>query len=42
LRYAILVAGGSADTDGPVEDVPNATDFLFDAVSLRRAADNLR
>jgi broad specificity phosphatase PhoE len=42
VRYAINAAGGSPDPDRPFHDVPNATPFLFDAVSLRRAADNLR
>jgi broad specificity phosphatase PhoE len=42
VRYAINAAGGSPDPDRPFHDVPNATAFLFDAVSLRRAADNLR
>ena len=42
VRYAINAAGGSPDPDQPFHDVPNATPFLFDAASLRRAAANLR
>ena len=42
VRYAINAAGGSPDPDRPFHDVPNATPFLFDAASLRRAAENLR
>jgi broad specificity phosphatase PhoE len=42
VRYAINAAGGSPDPDQPFHDVPNATPFLFDAASLRRAAENLR
>ena len=38
VRYAINAAGGSPDPDRPFHDVPNATPFLFDAPSLRRAA----
>jgi broad specificity phosphatase PhoE len=42
VRYAINAAGGSPDPDRPFHDVPNATPFLFDAESLRRAAAALR
>lgn len=42
VRYAINSAGGSPEPDRPFHDVPNATPFLFDAASLRRAADSLR
>jgi broad specificity phosphatase PhoE len=42
VRYAVNAAGGSPDPDRPFHDVPNATPFLFDAASLRRAAENLR
>lgn len=42
VRYAINAAAGSPDLDQPFHDVPNATPFLFDAASLRRAAENLR
>ena len=41
VRYAINAAGGSPDPDHPFHDVPNATPFLFDSASLRRAAENL-
>jgi broad specificity phosphatase PhoE len=42
VRYAINAAAGSPDPDRPFHDVPNATPFLFDADSLRRAAAALR
>ena len=42
VRYAINTAAGSPDLDKPFHDVPNATPFLFDAASLRRAAEHLR
>jgi broad specificity phosphatase PhoE len=42
VRYAVNAAAGSADLDGPFHDVANATPYLFDEPSLRRAAGNLR
>jgi broad specificity phosphatase PhoE len=42
VRYAVNAAAGSPDPDAPFHDVPNATPFLFDADSLRRAAARLR
>ena len=41
IRYALNGAAGSDDLDGPVHDVPNATAFLFDQVSLARAAERI-
>jgi broad specificity phosphatase PhoE len=41
IRYAVNAAAGSDDLDGPVHDVPNATPFLFDDVSLARAAERI-
>jgi probable phosphoglycerate mutase len=42
LRYLLNAAGGSHWLDGPVHDVPNATAFLFDEASLRRATPRMR
>lgn len=42
VRYAVNAAAGSPDPDAPFHDVPNATPYLFDVGSLRRAAENLR
>ena len=42
VRYAINAAGESPDPDRPFHDVPNATPFLFDAESIRGAAEFLR
>jgi broad specificity phosphatase PhoE len=42
LRYVINAAGGSSWLDGPIHDVPNATAFLFDEDTLRRAAPRIR
>jgi broad specificity phosphatase PhoE len=41
LRYALNAAGGSADLDGPVHRLRNATPYLFDAPALDRAADHI-
>ena len=38
VRYALNAAAGSADLDGPAHVIPNATPYLFDEPSLRRAA----
>src|SRR5919197_706580 len=38
LRYALNAAGGSDDLDGPVHELRNATPYLFDEPSLKRAA----
>ncbi len=42
LRYLLNAAGGSHWLDGPIHDVPNATAFLFDEATLRRAAPRIR
>src|SRR3954469_18785207 len=41
LRYALNAATGSADLDGPVHLIANATPYLFDEAALRRAAEHL-
>jgi broad specificity phosphatase PhoE len=41
LRYALNAATGSAELDGPVHALPNATPFLFDEHALSRAADRI-
>ncbi len=38
VRYAVNAAAGSSKFDAPVHDVANATPYLFDEPSLRRAA----
>jgi broad specificity phosphatase PhoE len=42
LRYVLNAAGGSHWLDGPIHDVPNATAFIFDEATLRRAAPRIR
>ena len=42
LRYAVNAAGGSANLDAPLHDVPNATPYLFDPDGLRRAVERMR
>ena len=42
LRYAINAADGSDDLDGPTHQLANATPYLFDADTLRRAVDGIR
>jgi 2,3-bisphosphoglycerate-dependent phosphoglycerate mutase len=42
VRYAVNAASGSAELDGPLHDVANATPYVFDAAGLRRAIDRLR
>jgi len=37
LRYAINAADGSDDLEGPTRRIANATPYLFDETSLRRA-----
>ena len=41
LRYALNGAAGSDDLDAPVNDVANATPFLFDAAALTRAVERI-
>jgi broad specificity phosphatase PhoE len=38
IRYALNAAAGSAELDGPVHEVPNASPFLFERGALERAA----
>ncbi len=38
IRYALNAAAGSDDLDAPAHAIPNATPFLFDGLSLARAA----
>jgi broad specificity phosphatase PhoE len=42
VRYAVNAAAASADLDQPTHDIANATPYLFDEESLRRAVANLR
>ncbi|HZQ15326.1 MAG TPA: histidine phosphatase family protein [Gaiellaceae bacterium] len=42
VRYAVNAAAGSAQLDGPLHDVPNATPYLFDADGVARAVRRLR
>ena len=42
LRYVLNAAAGSHWLDGPIHDVPNATAFIFDEATLRRAAPRIR
>jgi broad specificity phosphatase PhoE len=37
LRYALNAAAGSADPDGPVHELRNATPYVFDEPALERA-----
>jgi broad specificity phosphatase PhoE len=41
VRYALNAAAGSDDLDAPEHAIPNATPYLFDDVSLARAADRI-
>jgi 2,3-bisphosphoglycerate-dependent phosphoglycerate mutase len=41
LRYALNAAAGSDELDGPVHQLRNATPYLFDEASARRAADGM-
>jgi len=42
VRYAVNAAGGSDDLNGPLRSVANATPYLFDDDSLRRAVVRMR
>jgi broad specificity phosphatase PhoE len=42
VRYAVNAAAGSAELDGPLHDVANATPYLFDAAGLARTIERLR
>jgi probable phosphoglycerate mutase len=37
VRYALNAAAGSGELDGPAHEIANATPYVFDDVSLRRA-----
>jgi broad specificity phosphatase PhoE len=41
IRYALNGAGGSDTLDGPAHEIPNATPYLFDEASLRRAVSGI-
>jgi broad specificity phosphatase PhoE len=41
IRYALNAAAGSDDLDAPAHLLPNATPYLFDESSLRRASERL-
>ena len=41
LRYALNAAVGSKDPDGPTREIRNATPYLFDESSLRRATEQI-
>jgi broad specificity phosphatase PhoE len=41
VRYAINAAAGSADPDGPIHAIANATPYVFDAAGLERAVRRL-
>ena len=42
VRYVVNAAGGSDDLNGPLRAVANATPYLFDEASLRRAVERIR
>lgn len=42
VRYAVNAAAGSDDLNGPLRSVANATPYLFDDESLRRAVERIR
>jgi broad specificity phosphatase PhoE len=42
VRYVVNAAAGSGELNGPLRYVANATPYLFDEVSLRRAVDRIR
>jgi probable phosphoglycerate mutase len=41
LRYALNAAAGSDDLDAPVRALPNATPFLLDGETVRRAVERI-
>lgn len=41
IRYALNAAEGSDDLDAPEHSVPNATPYLFDEETLRRAVEGI-
>jgi broad specificity phosphatase PhoE len=42
VRYAVNAAAGSADLDGPIHDIANATPYVFDEPGLARAVARIR
>ena len=42
VRYLVNAAAGSAHLDGPLRYVANATPYVFDDMSLRRAVERIR
>jgi len=42
VRYVVNAAAGGGDLNRPLRSVANATPYLFDDVSLRRAAERMR
>jgi probable phosphoglycerate mutase len=42
VRYVVNAAGGSAELDGPLHDVANATPYVFDEAGLQRGVARLR
>jgi broad specificity phosphatase PhoE len=42
VRYLVNAAGGGDALDGPLHYVANATPYLFDEASLRRAVEHIR
>jgi len=42
LRYLANAAAGSAELNGPLSFVANATPYLFDEASLGRAVERMR
>ena len=42
VRYLVNGAAGSGDLDGPLHYVANATPYIFDEASLRRAVERIR
>ena len=41
VRYVLNAASGSDDLDQPMHDIRNATPYVFDDLSLRRAAERI-
>jgi broad specificity phosphatase PhoE len=42
VRYLVNAAGGSNELDGPLHYVANATPYLFEEATLRRAVEHIR
>lgn len=42
VRYALNAGAGSAELDGPVHDIENATPYCFDREGLERAATRIK